>query len=120
VGKKGTIKVVYGTDPVRTAAKYRGIFAQHHGGPGPGVEVHHGDPLYLGGGHDPASLFGLPEKPHDALHAFFDDLQLPHDNPLGPSRLQAGVIQNKAKALAKPAAAVVDPATGDVRFVSLK
>jgi hypothetical protein len=84
------------------------------------VEVHHGDPLYLGGGHDPTALFGLPEKAHDVLHGFFDQLTLPPANPLGPSRLQAGELQNKAKPFAKQAAAVVDPATGAVRFDFLK
>jgi hypothetical protein len=116
VGKKGTIKIVLGTDPIRTAAKYRSLFEAQHGPPAPGVEVHHGDPLYLGGGHDPTALFGLPEKPHDALHGFVDQLTLPSANPLGPSRLQAGELQNKAKPFAKQAAAVVDPATGAVRF----
>jgi mono/diheme cytochrome c family protein len=120
VTKKGTIKVVLGTDPVRAAAKYRGIYAEEHGAPRGKVEIHHGDPLYLGGGHDPTSLFGLKQKPHDALHAFFDDLTLPAGSRLGPVKLQPTVIQTKVKGLAKPAAAIVDPATGEVRFDFLK
>jgi Domain of unknown function (DUF4157) len=120
VGKQGTIKVVLGTDPVRSSANYRALFAEEHGAPSPGADIHHGDPLYLGGGHDPASLFALPEEAHDALHGFFDNLTLPDDSLLGESRLQAGELQSKARPFARPAAAVVDPETGAVRFDFLK
>jgi hypothetical protein len=120
VGKTGTIKVVLGTDPIRTAANYRGLFSAQRGAPAPGMQVHHGDPLYLGGGHDPLNLFGVLDDPHGAVHGFFDELRLPPENPLGPSRLQPGELQNKAKPFARQAAAVVDPATGEVRFDFLK
>jgi len=116
VGRAGTVKVVFGTDPVRTAAPYGKLFAGMHTPPAGKIEVHHGDPLYLGGGHDPALLFGLPTKPHDALHAFFDNLTLPSSSSLGAVRLQPNVIQNAAKSRAKPAAAVVHPVTGDVEY----
>ena len=120
VDKKGTIKVVLGTDPVRAAAPYTSLHAAEHGTPKGKVEVHHGDPLYLGGGHDPVTLFGLKTEPHDALHAFFDDLTLPASSPIGPVRLQPGVIQNKVKSVAKPAAAIVNPRTGAVTYEPLK
>ena len=116
VEKGGTLKVVLGTEPVRRAAPYRDLFADFSPAPAGKVEVHHGDPLYLGGGHDPALLFGVKTEPHDVLHSFFDDLVLPVGGPFGGTRLQSGVIQNKVKSVAKPAAAVVDPVTGDVRY----
>ena len=115
-GKTGTLKVVMGTTPVRGAGPYRDLFTAAHGAPGTGAEVHHGDPLYLGGGHDPTLLFGLPPGPHDEVHAFFDGLTLPKNSALGAVPLQSTVIQNKVKPLAKPAAAIVDPVTGDVRY----
>jgi hypothetical protein len=116
-GKSGTVKVVMGTEPVRAAHQYRTGYAEAHGAPKPGVEVHHGDPLYLGGGHDPALLFGLKAGPHDALHAFFDQLTLPsgkfRNTPLQPTRLQTAV-----RGELRPAAAVVT-ADGSVSYTIL-
>ena len=118
VDKPGTIKVVLGTDPVRAAAPYRDLHADVHGTPRGTAEIHHGDPLYLGGGHDPALLFGMKTKPHDALHEFFDKLTLPASSAMGAVPLQSTIIQNKVKGwgLAKPAAAIVDPVSGAVQF----
>ena len=117
VSKAGTVKVVVGTPPVRAAVDYRAGFAKTFGAAGVGVEIHHGDPLYLGGGSDPATLFGLKSQPHDALHAFFDALTLPSGR-LANTPLQSSILQAKVKDQLKRAVAVVQP-DGTVRYETL-
>ena len=108
VTKTGTVKVVVGTRPVRAPHDYVRGYSGVHGTPAASVEVHHGDPLYLGGGHGPDALLGLTGAPHDDVHAFFDALTLPSGpfagTPLQPTRLQTAV-----GASLRPAAAVVRP-----------
>lgn len=108
VTKSGTVKVVVGTRPVRAAHEYVRGFGDAYGVPGSGIEVHHGDPLYLGGGHEPASLLGLTGKAHDDLHAFFDALTLP-SGPHAGTPLQPATLQAKVSGSLRSAAAVVGP-----------
>lgn len=93
-----TLKVVIGTDTVRTAEKYRPDNAGD-------AEAHHFDPLFLGGGHELILL--LAQDPHDVVHAFFDELELPSSSKLGRVRMQPNSLQAKIRADAKPAVVVV-------------
>jgi hypothetical protein len=118
LNRPGTLKVVLGTGGVREAFPYRERFGEVYGEPAAGVEVHHGDPLYLGGGSNPESMLGLPPGPHDRLHAFFDDLRLPASgNPPG-TRLQPTELQNRVRSSARPGAAIIDT-EGNIRYVFL-
>lgn len=118
IHRTDTLKVVLGTGGVREAFPYRQRFGALYGQPGTGVEVHHGDPLYLGGSSRPETLFGLPEGPHDRLHTFFDNLTLPaNGNPPGV-RLEPNEIQARVRNQARPAAAIIDD-QGNIRYVFL-
>jgi hypothetical protein len=101
LNRTDTIKVVLGTDPVRTAADYRKMA----GTPEDAI-AHHFDPLYLGGGHE--LIANLPSGAHDDIHAFFDELRLPPTGSPPGARLQPGELQAKVRAAAKPAVVVVD------------
>ena len=106
VSKTGTVKVVVGTRPVRAAHDYVGGFSEAYGAPRAGAEVHHGDPLYLGGGHGPETLLALKGQAHDEVHAFFDALTLPSGKYAGTA-LQPGILQARVSGSLRPAAAVV-------------
>jgi len=98
---------VLGTDPVRTPYDYREGVATG------ADEAHHFDPLYLGGGHE--LIAALPERAHDAVHAFFDNLEFPSTSkvaePVRGSPLQANKLQAKVRAKAEPAVVIVDGKT---------
>ena len=117
VSKAETVKVVVGTRPVRAAHDYVGGFSEAYGAPRAGAEVHHGDPLYLGGGHGPETLLALRGQAHDEVHAFFDALTLPSGRYAGTA-LQPGVLQARVSGSLKPAAAVVR-ADGSVSYEML-
>jgi hypothetical protein len=117
VSKKETLKVVVGTRPVRAAHDYVEGFSEAYGAPRAGAEVHHGDPLYLGGGHGPETLLALRGQAHDEVHAFFDALTLPSGRYAGTA-LQSGVLQARVSGSLKPAAAVVR-ADGSVSYEML-
>jgi hypothetical protein len=114
ISKPGTVKVVAGTRPVRAANDYVAGFSETYGAPRAGAEVHHGDPLYLGGGHGPETLLALKGQAHDEVHAFFDALTLPSGKYAGTA-LQPGVLQARVSGSLRPAAAVVR-ADGSVSY----
>ena len=115
--KKETMKFVMGTRSVREPVDYHGIYADK--GPIPeGLEVHHFDPLYLGGGHD--LLVGLNPAAHDAVHELFGKLRLPKNSALGDIALDPNSLRNAAKAQAQKAAVVIDTKTGAVSYTTLQ
>jgi hypothetical protein len=92
-----TIKVIFGTDPVRGAYPYRSAA----GTPDDAI-AHHFDPLYLGGGHK--LIANLPtvgptgKDVHGLVHELFAELKTPdlptvtpRNTPLQPRDLQAAV-----------------------------
>jgi hypothetical protein len=117
VNKAETVKVVVGTRPVRAAHDYVGGFGKAYGAPRAGWEVHHGDPLYLGGGHGPEALLALKGQAHDEVHAFFDALTMPSGKYAGAA-LQSGALQARVSGSLRPAAAVVR-ADGSVSYEML-
>jgi hypothetical protein len=110
VNKPETLKVVVGTDPVRGAMDYRRGYATT----GDNAEVHHFDPLYLGGGHD--LLVAVPSKAHDKLHEFFDGLTIPSSGTPPGIRLQPNALQSAVKGATKPAVVSIDTTTGRVTY----
>jgi hypothetical protein len=82
-----------------------------------GAEVHHFDPLYTGGGHD--LLAALNGEAHDAVHAFFNSLQLPASSRIGAVQLEPNALRAAVKARARPAAVIISGDTGQVRYVPL-
>ena len=109
--------MVAGTRPVRAAHDYVAGFGEAYGAPRPGRVVHHGDPLYLSGGHEPDVLMALKGQAHDEVHAFFDALTLPSGKYAG-TPLQPGVLQARVSGSLRPAAAAVR-ADGSVSYEML-
>ena len=115
VGQKGTVKVALGTRGVRENYNYRSGQTPAGTSAGPGVERHHGHPLYLGGSHEKNVLFDLDPKAHDAVHDFFEkSLKLPSTGKPPGTSLNPGTIRNAVAGSARPGAAVIDPKTGAV------
>lgn len=116
-----TIKVVYGTDPLRSV-DYRTLLAQSEAvksgakaAPVAKEPVHHFDPLYMGGGHE--SLAALNADAHDFVHRFFEKLRMPHTAKVAAgSVLEPNALQRAASAAKRPAAAIIDTTTGTIRY----